>query len=833
LNASSEASTCLDPPIAYYVASEGILQNVYEPLLWYNGTSSTQAIPWLAKSYTLSANGTVASFVLRSNITFADGDPLNSSAVFFSFNRILFDDQASPTWMLAQLENRSLSSYFSGPQNYTQAWAERVLGENFVEITGPLTFDLHVQNPTAALPYLLAETWAAIVDPTYVMNKDIALWTAPNSTYVLPYQTLTGSFMNRMVEYLKDQASTCYTGVCAISYLGASTHGSLAGTGPYTIKSVSIGRSVVLQARQDYWGGPYQFLGGSRMVPHIQTIYVDNVPLQSQRTRDLTLAGSSGRTMMIDINTTFDASRLFDVANESDWISHGNVMSVLPNVTVVGPATRFQTNFDAFETNVTGPPIGGVTSYNQFQPFSDIRFRLAFADSVDIAAANKDFNNNLGHVAINAIPPGLPPDGSYNSSNLPEYRYDPTAVQKLLLSAMSDPITRFHFMNGTTAPSGLFNNTFGCAYLDARNICSDPVGRTIALAGVTPADIGILDDIAATINNISLTYNMGLQVVVHADSYTQLFQNWRQIDMYALGWVADYPYVGDFDMGMFNPQGTYLQIGQWNVSAISHLWSQLTEADSRGDTAGVVSSNDKLNALANQMVLYLWTYYTYGFFAYTSNIQGFYYNPSLWYPPFVALSVVSSQSIAHPPSGSLLTLAPLALVGSLAVLIVVGASLYVIRRRDRAKKTASDPGGGQSSPPQTAATVTAGAAAELMAEPQQADDVLGFEKPGSRLAFDYLVTSFIDDYMRKRLYSEQSGWRSLVQISQECKISQGALYGRGGNHGPVIAELQSRGLIEVRTFTGQRGRGGDVIKVRVAYDKEPLKQYVDKRAMKK
>ena len=98
--------------------------------------------------------------------------------------------------------------------------------------------------------------------------------------------------------------------------------------------------------------------------------------------------------------------------------------------------------------------------------------------------------------------------------------------------------------------------------------------------------------------------------------------------------------------------------------------------------------------------------------------------------------------------------------------------------------------------------------------------------------FDFLVDAFIGDYMRKRLYIEQSGWRSLVQIADACKIPQGVLYGRSGRYGPAMNELIARGLVELRTFTGHRGRGGSAIKVRIAYDREPTKRYVDKVAMK-
>ena len=101
-------------------------------------------------------------------------------------------------------------------------------------------------------------------------------------------------------------------------------------------------------------------------------------------------------------------------------------------------------------------------------------------------------------------------------------------------------------------------------------------------------------------------------------------------------------------------------------------------------------------------------------------------------------------------------------------------------------------------------------------------------KDQTKVAFDFLVQAFIEDYMRERLYIEQSGWRSLTHVSHACKIPPGALYGRQGRYGPVLSELLSRGLVESRTFTGQRGRGGNVIKVRITYDRDPTKRYVDR-----
>ncbi len=105
--------------------------------------------------------------------------------------------------------------------------------------------------------------------------------------------------------------------------------------------------------------------------------------------------------------------------------------------------------------------------------------------------------------------------------------------------------------------------------------------------------------------------------------------------------------------------------------------------------------------------------------------------------------------------------------------------------------------------------------------------VIQFQSERAKRVFDYAVRNFIQDYMVKRLYSEQAGWRSYGEVSAGTNIPRDSLYGRNGKPGPAIAELLSRGLVETRVFAGGRGRGGEVVKVRIAYDKEPVKRYVD------
>ena len=106
-----------------------------------------------------------------------------------------------------------------------------------------------------------------------------------------------------------------------------------------------------------------------------------------------------------------------------------------------------------------------------------------------------------------------------------------------------------------------------------------------------------------------------------------------------------------------------------------------------------------------------------------------------------------------------------------------------------------------------------------------------FDTVRSREVFRCLVREFLIDYMSKRLYVDKAGWRTLVQIVRETKIPRSALYGPGGRNGPVLAEIERRGLVELRIFPKERGRGGAVKKVRVAYDNAIVRRIVERSVL--
>ena len=103
-----------------------------------------------------------------------------------------------------------------------------------------------------------------------------------------------------------------------------------------------------------------------------------------------------------------------------------------------------------------------------------------------------------------------------------------------------------------------------------------------------------------------------------------------------------------------------------------------------------------------------------------------------------------------------------------------------------------------------------------------------FRTANARAIFDYLTKVFTQDYMVKRLPHMDSGWRSLGDISKDLRIPSSILYAKKRNQlSPPVKELTERGLVERRFFPSERGRGGEVMRLRIAYENEIIKHYVE------
>jgi len=504
----------LDPAVSYYQYDYEILNNQYEKLLWYNGNSTTELIPWLAESYQ-QISPTQYEFKLRQGINFQDGTPFNANAVWFSLNRLLIIDGTSGTgdhgtqaaWIVQQMLDRQLFSYFGASPTYNAAWVKQVLDENFVQIVDPYTIIINIKNPTTQFPYLLAGEWADIVSPSFVVSHDF------------PSACTTADCSPNSINYTAYFDHIAGHGEVSMNYLSLPTNGSKAGTGPYYIVSVDPSTyEVMMKANPNYWGGPKDWKGPPISVS-IKTMDFRYVPDVTTRILDL----RAGKATAIDLS----ASDIYSVADRNQWLSEGNLVSVVPGATIHGPFPQFATDWFNFITNVTDTS-GHV---RKFQPFADIRFRLAVADSVNLTDINVNVNNNMGQVANNLIPPGTAPEGAYDPTIKPIYSFNLTKVKELITNAQEHPLTHFVDVNGHPYPRGTIDNSFSP---------SNPQTIEIYVGQADELDQRILSAAASNLNRMSASLGLTFTIVpVPGGEYYTLASE-HEIYLYWGGWVADY-----------------------------------------------------------------------------------------------------------------------------------------------------------------------------------------------------------------------------------------------------------------------------------------------------
>ncbi len=64
----------LDPVYVYDTASGEQIQAIYEPLIWYDGASTSQFVPVLATEWTISPDGKTYRFKIRQGVKFHNGN---------------------------------------------------------------------------------------------------------------------------------------------------------------------------------------------------------------------------------------------------------------------------------------------------------------------------------------------------------------------------------------------------------------------------------------------------------------------------------------------------------------------------------------------------------------------------------------------------------------------------------------------------------------------------------------------------------------------------------------------------------------------------------------
>jgi len=268
---------------------------------------------------------------------------------------------------------------------------------------------------------------------------------------------------------------------------------------------------------------------------------------------------------------------------------------------------------------------------------------------------------------------------------------------------MEHPLTSFRFFNGTAAPQGVFDNTFGCHALNAKGQCDNPIPQTITLAyrsnetflGRPTINEQVIRSMALAINNVSDTYHMGLHVAAEALPVYQMFQQGYAGNLYA--WEVHYaaftPFVGDHlgpPFSLFSPTQDFCNIALpscinpsingWNSTQTNLLYSEFLSAIAKNNASATVALANQMMELANKNLNFIWTVYPEFIVAVTSNVQGFYFNPSTFGMYFASLapSTPAQATLGGGLFGNISFLASIIIAGALVASV---GTFVAIKRR--------------------------------------------------------------------------------------------------------------------------------------------------------
>jgi len=254
-------SRWLDPAVDYESAGNEIIQNCYETLVWYNGSSTTDLIPVLATTVPTEANGGISAdgltwvFHIRSGVKFHDGNIMTPEDVAFSMQRTLYINHlGAPSWILGQA---LIPGYTNGVKINNTAIANCVSYNN-TNMT--VTFHLAVKYP--AFIQCLAYTVASVTEKSWVQAN-------------MPQ----GDQFGVRTTYL-------------------STH--VMGTGPFKLGDWAQKQYIRLDRFDGYWQGPAK----------MTHVLIEQI--SSQATREMLLF--SGDADMITVNPEYRN----DVRNRAD-----------------------------------------------------------------------------------------------------------------------------------------------------------------------------------------------------------------------------------------------------------------------------------------------------------------------------------------------------------------------------------------------------------------------------------------------------------------------------------------------------------------------------------
>ncbi|MBR2081643.1 MAG: ABC transporter substrate-binding protein [Elusimicrobiaceae bacterium] len=348
----------LDPVYSYDGVTHGMLINVYDTLLKFNGSSLTELLPSIStqvptqENGLISADGRTYTFPIRKGVLFHDGMELTPEDVRYSLMRFLLSDISGGPSSLLLEPILGISSTRNSEGEITVDFQEveqaiRIEGEHLV---------ITLKRPFAPFLSILAR-WSYIVSKSWAVSH--GAWDGTEQTWK--------NFNN----FAKDSSP----------FFKQSN-----GTGPFQIDRWDIaGKTLVLTAHDNYFAG----------VPQLKTIFMRTVEEPST----VRLMLETGDADVAEISPKF----INQLKGNADVHLYDN----LPRLRT-DPVLFFTRNIN-MQAN---PDVGSGKLDGNGIPtnfFEDRDLRKAFVYAFDYDAFLNQSMEGRGQHAIGPTPPGLVP----------------------------------------------------------------------------------------------------------------------------------------------------------------------------------------------------------------------------------------------------------------------------------------------------------------------------------------------------------------------------------------------------------------------------------------
>jgi len=408
----------LDPAYNYETVGNGIIQNIYDPLILLEREKSDEFVPMLATDWSISPDGGTYTFTIRQGVKFHNGNDLTPEDVAYTFQRnMLQGGTISPQWLFTEaffgygvydvcdLINESTCDDRAALQVTQAANAPLVaapcitLTNNIVADEGDWTVVFHLEQPWSPLLHTLSNSFGSIVDKEWTIAQ--GGWDGSCATWQDYYHVDSGS---------------------------APLREATNGTGPFKLDHWTRDVEIVLNRNDNYWRADTDpiWVHGPSGTASFATVTRTSVPTESVRTQML-LDGQA------DMGN-FD----FGALGDDIFYTYGEADGLIPHLEhMTGTLKHYRGGYSpvgvdaAFNYDInTGGPINyigsGALDGNGITTtfFTDIHVRKAFNYAFDWTQYMNDIYGGDAIKRTGPIIHGLP---GYTDTQ-PTYSYNPVSA---------------------------------------------------------------------------------------------------------------------------------------------------------------------------------------------------------------------------------------------------------------------------------------------------------------------------------------------------------------------------------------------------------------------